>query len=59
MRESIRKIVAAQHLREMLCSNFVGDLIHDTRDCDVLDLALKLTKRLGELARTDEDEAKK
>jgi hypothetical protein len=53
MRESLYKLVAAQHLRELLCSSLVGDLLHRLGDHDALDLAQKLAARVGEIARTE------
>lgn len=51
MRDSTARLLAATRLRELLCTSVVGDLLHDLGDVDALDLALKLTQRLGELAR--------
>jgi hypothetical protein len=55
MREALYKLVAAQHLRELLCSALVGDLLHRLGDHDALDLTLKLTQRLGAIARAEID----
>jgi hypothetical protein len=55
MRESINRVVAAQHLREILCSSFFGDLLHQLSDADSLDLALKLSQRIGTLVRAEID----
>jgi hypothetical protein len=57
----LSRLVAANHLRELLCSALVGDLLHNLSDPDSLDLAQKLAARVGQLARveTDAAEAKK
>jgi hypothetical protein len=55
MRESTTKLIAANRLRELLCTSLVGDLLHELGDADALDIALKLTQRLGALARAEVD----
>jgi hypothetical protein len=54
MSNPITKLIAAQHLRELMCSSVVGDMLHDVGDRDAIDLAQKLAARLSELARAEE-----
>ena len=56
MHNPISRLIAAQHLRELMCSAFVGDILHQLGDRDALDLAQKLAARLGELARAEQDQ---
>lgn len=50
----ITRLVAAGHLRELMCSALVGDLLHQLGDTTAIDLAQKLAARVGELARAEE-----
>jgi hypothetical protein len=58
---AIPRIIAAQHLSELLRTSMFGDLLHRLGDVDALDLAQKLASRIGEIARAEVDaaEAKK
>lgn len=51
MNDPITRLIAAQHLRELLGCAFVGDMLHSVGDRDALDLAQKLVTKLSELAR--------
>jgi hypothetical protein len=52
MRDKIQRLTAAQHLRELLCSDLVGALLHQLGDHGAIELAQKLAAKVGEAARS-------